>query len=280
MKRILLACLFLCVCVNSHAEYSKIEQNTINAGFTSLQWIQFLHAISKKCGDYEYAELAPRTELESLVTTKLKISMEKLEILAEENETFIRTLFNEINNVECNKIDVNEYLSDIYDKYDVAKFNLELYEPISFPLLTEREIAQLNDQSLTEYLSKKSIEAESIIFAELIPLEDAPKKYQNIYKNSVFKPEYIYQIIKGWKKSLPFQYMTPPITFYTLSSDDKYKEIIKKNGKTTVLIFIKNPEYSFTKSTFIGSVNLDLYNVDISFLKSTDWEWVGKTLID
>lgn len=280
MRVVLFIGLFLCFCFNSHGEYSRIEQNTIKSGFTSLQWIQFLHAISKKCNDYEYAELSPRAELEELVASRLLISLEKLEILAEEDEGFITGLFKAINNVECNKINVNQYLSDIYDKYDVAKFDLELYDPISYPLMTEREIAQLDKSSLAEYISKKSKEAETIVLAELIPLEDAPKGYQDHYKSVAYKPEYIYQIIKGWKKSLPFQYMTPPISFNTLASDDRYKDVIKKNGKTTVLIFIKNPEYSFTKSTFIGSVNLDLYNVDITFLKSIDWEWVGKTLID
>lgn len=276
MNKILLISLLLCCQFSAYAEYSPKDQRTIRAGFDSLQWLQYLHTISKKCSDLEYAELAPRADLEELITTRLKVSLEKLEILAEENETFMETLFNEINKVDCSRIDVNQYLSDIYDKYDVAIFNLSLYEPIAYPLMTEREVAHLNEASLDKYITSKTSEAETILLAELIPIEKAPKAYLAQLKEVSYERKYIYKIIKGWRKSISFQYVTPPPTAY-YSTNEKVKNLISETGKTNVLLFIKTPVYSFSTSEIIGSINLDFVDVDISFLKEHEWEWVNNT---
>lgn len=278
MKKVLLL-LALLSSTSVYAEYSKREVSTIEAGFESLQWLQFLHAVSKKCNDYEYAELAPRSELDALVNSKLKISLEKLEVLSDENETNIITLYNAVNNVQCERINANVYLSDIYDKYDVAKFSFELYEPISTPIMTEREIAHSNEDALKAYLISKTAEAETIMIAELVLFESIPDEYKARYKDVIQKPKYIYKVVKGWKKSFPYRYVKPPISFAT-SNDKSHEEIIKKQGKTTVLIFIKSQESSFIKNRMIGSINLDVFDVDIRFLKESEWEWIGKKLID
>ena len=168
LKRLTVTLFIFFFSIGVHAKFLNSEQRTVKAGFESLQWLQFLHAVSKKCDDFEYAELASRQELDLIVQEKLKVNIEKLEVWVEENHALDAVLYEQLNKVNCNVVDVKEVLSNIYDAYDLAKFNLELYEPISQPLMTQGELAKENERALLEYVSSRSNEAETIMIAEII----------------------------------------------------------------------------------------------------------------
>ncbi|WP_448556682.1 hypothetical protein [Thalassotalea montiporae] len=259
------------------AQFLNIEQRTVKAGVESLQWLQFLHAVSKQCDYYEYAELAPREELSILVKAKLKITLEKLEVWIEENEALNGALYEQLNKVNCEQIEITDFLSNIYDAYDIAKFNLELYEPITQPLLTQGELAKENEQALQDYIASRQSEAETIMLAEIIPFNDVPEDIKHSFQ--FIKPDYIYRITRGWRAPHRYQYLTIPITFDPLNTDEEYKHIVDTKGKSSVLIFVKNPPASIS-THIIGTVNLDIYPVDLSSFQSPDWEWVGRTLVE
>ena len=263
---------------SANAQYSNIEQKTLKAAFKTLQWFQLLYAVSNKCNNFEYAALAPRTELASLVKSKLKVELEKIEVLAEENEHFISALYTQINQVDCKQIDIDGYLSHVYDQYDVEKFSFELFEPLSSPLITAREAASKNKELAEKYAKENSNEAETILVAHLIPREKASKQYLYLTRNDFDKPDYIYQIIKGWGKPLKNQFMKPPL-FATLAMTEKEnKKLMNENGQIKELIFINSKGAWLT--VVIGSINLDLFPVDMSFLGTVEWKWNNNELLE
>ena len=109
--------------------------------------------------------------------------------------------------------------------------------------------------------------------------KDLPDDIQQSYAVSGYKPKFMYRIVKGWRKPHRYEFLTIPVTFDPLNSQDDYKRIVAEKGKSTVLLFVKNPEATFG-TQIIGSVNLDHYKVDLTFLKHHDWEWAHRTLID
>ena len=117
--------------------YSKIERDTISSAFDALQTRQVLDAISNKCGNNEYIALAPRSELDAMIKNKLHINLEVLEQMANKREVYQLALSYELRDIECKNIDVAEYLSALYDDYDLALFSLGLYEPISTQLASQ-----------------------------------------------------------------------------------------------------------------------------------------------
>lgn len=257
---------------NASSLYNPVtEQNTVNAAFKALQWFQLLYAVSKKCNHFEYTVLAPREELETLITEKLKVNIEKIEVLAEENTDYMTSLYREINSIQCDKIDLDGYLSFVYDKYDVERFSFELFEPLATPMITAREAAYKNQKLLAEYAQKHATNAKTILIANLIPREQASERYLHLTRNDIDKPKYIYQIVKGWGQPLTQEFMKPPLSTILAMHEDENKEIMSKKGKIQELIFVNSKDTLLTIVT--GSINLDLYPIDLSFLKNIDWKW-------
>ena len=280
---ILKATFIVGLCLTQFQTSAKLlnsEQRTVKAGLESMQWLQYLHSVSKICNDSEYLSLAPLQEFEAMVQERLKISLENFQVFAEENDQYVEVLDIQLSRLNCEEDDVKDLLAFIYSEYDIAKFKFELNDPIEKPLLTKIEVANKNEQALKDYIKEKASIAETIFIAELIRGKDAPSHYQKSVKKSDFKPKEIYQITQGWKKPIKRQFVTPPMQV-TLDEDSvKQQKLLEDKGKTTVLVFIKNPKYSFSTYTIIGTVNLDLYPADISFLGAPEWQWMGKRLIE
>ena len=259
--------------------YTKFERKTIDTAFTALEKLQLLHIVSKLCDNYEYSDLAPREEFDSLVNKKLKLNLEKFELMAEEKEFYVASMRYHLEGFSCDKIDVEEYLSDLYDDYDIEKFNLELFDPITIPLVTKREAAHQSKLALNKYIETHAKEAESIAIAYLIPIEQASPKYVQNARTSSIKSEYIYEISKGWKKPLINQYFTPPFSTSMSLKAGSYGEQMATRKKVKELFFIKQDKKNAFVNIIIGSINLDLYSADLSFLSEPDWEWVNYKLI-
>lgn len=117
--------------------YSKIERDTITSAFDVLQIRQVLHAISQMCGNEEYIAFAPRDELDVMIKKKLHINLVTLEQMTKKREAYQLALNYELRGIECKNINVEEYLSALYDDYDLALFSLGLYEPISTQLASQ-----------------------------------------------------------------------------------------------------------------------------------------------
>jgi len=263
--------------VSASSLYTPLtEKNTINAAFKALQWFQLLYAVSKKCNNFEYIELAPREELEKLIAEKLQVNLEKIEVLAEENTDYMTSLYQEINSIQCNKVDLDGYLSFVYDKYDVEKFSFELFEPLATPMITAREAAHENKKLLAEYAKKHATDAETILIANLIPREQASERYLYLTRNDVDKPKYIYQIVKGWGQPLTQEFMKPPLSTVLAMHEEEHQAIMRENGKIQELIFVNSKNTMLTIVT--GSINLDLYPIDLSFLSNIDWKWQDNEL--
>lgn len=134
MKRILVLLLALNSVQGFSANFNKIERDTINSAFETLQTLQVLYFISDMCDKREYRDLAPRNELNAMVQSKLHIGLEKFERIANDSESYIMSMEYQKEGITCDAINVDEYLSILYDDYDVLLFSLDLYEPISSPL--------------------------------------------------------------------------------------------------------------------------------------------------
>jgi hypothetical protein len=134
MKRILFLLLILHSEISYCASYTKTERDTINSAFEALKALQVLYVISKRCNNSEYIGLAPKNELDSVVKNKLHIDLSTLESMAKGKKNYMLSFDYQLEGVECKKIDVEVYLSALYDEYDLAKFSLDLYEPISYGL--------------------------------------------------------------------------------------------------------------------------------------------------
>jgi len=78
MKRILFLVLMLHFQISYSASFTKIERDTIHSAFEALKTLQVLYVISKKCNNYEYIELAPKNELDSIVRRKLHINQKRV----------------------------------------------------------------------------------------------------------------------------------------------------------------------------------------------------------
>jgi len=117
--------------ISYSASFTSIERDTIHSAFEALKTLQVLYVISKRCNNYEYIELAPKNELDSIVRRKLHINLAKLELMAKGKKNYLLSFENELEGIECSNIDVENFLSVLYDDYDLAKFSLGLYEPIS-----------------------------------------------------------------------------------------------------------------------------------------------------
>ncbi len=131
MKRILFLVLMLHFKISYSASFTKIERDTIHSAFEALKTLQVLYVISKRCNNYEYIELAPKNELDAIVRRKLHISLAKLELMAKGKKNYMLSFDNQLEGVECSNIDIDNFLSVLYDDYDIAQFSLDLYEPIT-----------------------------------------------------------------------------------------------------------------------------------------------------
>ena len=231
------------------------------------------------CGNYEYSDLAPRDEFNLLVEEKLKLNLEKLELMAEEKVSYVSSIRYQLDGVSCEQADVDEHLSDLYDDYDIEKFNLEMFEPISTPLITQREAAYKNQLALKKYLEVHAKEAESIVIAYLIPLQDASSEYIEKNVTSSIYSKYIYEISEGWKKPLNNQYFLPPFSTSMSLEAGSYKGLIESKKKIKEILFIKQERSNILINVVIGSINLDLYPADLSFLNEPEWHWVNYQLV-
>jgi len=130
MKRVLFIVLMLHIKISYSTPFTTIERDTIHSAFEALKTLQVLYVISKRCNNYEYIELAPKNELDSIVRKKLHISLATLEQMAKGKKNYMLSFDNQLEGVECSNIDIENFLSVLYDDYDLAKFSLGLYEPI------------------------------------------------------------------------------------------------------------------------------------------------------
>jgi hypothetical protein len=126
----LLLVLILQCKISYGASFTTTERDTIHSAFEALKTLQVLSIISKRCNNYQYIELTSKNELDSIVRKKLHISLTKLELLSKKKRNYMLSLDNQLEGVECKNIDIENFLSVLYDDYDLAKFSLNLYEPI------------------------------------------------------------------------------------------------------------------------------------------------------
>ncbi|TLU64695.1 hypothetical protein FE810_11475 [Thalassotalea litorea] len=133
MKKLLLLTAFSSMATS--APYDAIERNAISSAFDALQAFQVLTYVAKQCRQEGEVEYAPKTDLDSLIHNKLHINLDELERLALTREAYLQSYQYQISDIECSLIRVAEY----YDDYDMAKFNFELYQPISRPLAVSDE---------------------------------------------------------------------------------------------------------------------------------------------
>lgn len=139
MKRILILLLTLNCNYGYSTNYTSIERNTIDSAYEALQTLQVLYFISDMCDKPKYIDIAPKTELDTLVQNKLHVSLAKLEAMAMKDETYMAAMEYQKDGITCNSINVDDYLSELYNDYDLLLFSVGLYEPISKPL-SNREV--------------------------------------------------------------------------------------------------------------------------------------------
>ena len=92
MKRILILLLILNCKYGYSTTYTMTERNTIESAYEALQTLQVLYFISDMCDKREYIDIAPKTELDTLLQSKLHISLAKFEAMASENETYMMAM--------------------------------------------------------------------------------------------------------------------------------------------------------------------------------------------
>lgn len=264
---------------SAQAQSLSLEQRAIRTGTEALRWFNVLHQSAEKCGVTEYTNKAPLSVLEALISERFNVSLPEFEKIAEANPSYRSIIELEVGRLDCND-ELVAVLNDFYEEYDLARFNLEIYDPLEKPLSISDEPKPTVSRLARPNLVTLAEQAESIFIAELIHRDAAPAHFDGILQSGGYSQDYIVQVLAGWKQPAKLQFLFLSPTQLQQISSAGFEAEIEAKGKINLLMFIRNPSYSFTTDDVIELINVDEKAINVGSLGAYDWEWIGKRLIN
>ena len=266
------------VCFNAQSQSLSLEQRAIRTGAEALRWLNILHQSATKCGKAEFLEQASRAELAGMIQARFDVSLAEFETIAAQNPSFQSIIDLEVGRIDCTE-QLDVVLNDFFEEYDLAKFNLEIYDPLESPITNNRPPVPDSEIDAIDIVAL-SKQAESIVVADLIHRDDAPPHFADIVQAGGYSQQYIVQVRAGWKLSVKLQFLVLSPTLLNQVSSKDLEHEMDEHGKIELLIFMNDPSYAFSADDVVALINLNDQPQKFDHWGKFDWEWVGKRLLE